>query len=552
MAPMKIKRTVLTILFLVFFTTACAGKAKPIAVQPVVGLPAGTDGMPWWNDSVFYEIFVRSFYDSDGDGIGDFNGITAKLDYLNDGDPKTTTDLGVSGLWLMPINPSPSYHGYDVTDYYAVNPQYGSMDDFKNLLSEAHQRGIRVIIDMVMNHTSNWHPWFDEAEDPNSAKRNWYIWSENNPKYKGPWGEDVWFTANGAYYYAVFGANMPDLNYTNPDVRTQMEDVARFWLQDVGVDGFRLDAAKHIVEEGQTQENTPSTHAWWKEFRTAFKAANPEALMVGEVWSSSDAMAAYLQGDQLDMAFNFDLADLLVKNVKSGFVSGLSGALKNSTVAFPNGQVGTFLTNHDQNRVLYELGGDVDKAKNAATILLTTPGVPFVYYGEEIGMTGFKPDERLRTPMQWTPGDHAGFTTGSPWEDPSMSYAEATVADETADPNSLLALYRSLIQLRNQHAALRVGSLTLVSSHSSKVLAYLRQSQEETVLVLINLDNNPQADYGLSLSAGSLSGKYNVFSLLDDSKFTAPTITDAGGIKDYLPLPELPANARIILQFQKK
>jgi alpha-amylase len=548
---MKTKRTLLTILFLIFFTVACTGKARPVAVQPVTGLPAGTDGFPWWNDTIFYEIFVRSFYDSNGDGIGDFNGITAKLDYLNDGDPKTTTDLGITGIWLMPINPSPSYHGYDVTDYYAVNPQYGTMDDFKNLLSEAHRRGIRVIIDLVTNHTSNWHPWFNASEDPSSPKRNWYIWSDTNPGYKGPWGEDVWYAANGAYYYAIFDAGMPDLNYTNPDVRAQMKDVARFWLQDVGIDGFRLDAAKHIVEEGQTQENTPANHAWWKEFRTAYKAVNPQALTIGEVWSTTDAVAAYLQGDELDMAFNFDLADLMVKNVKSGFASALGSAIKNSVTAFPNGQYGTFLTNHDQSRVMYELGNNVDKAKNAATVLLTIPGVPFLYYGEEIGMTGFKPDPLIRTPMQWTAGEHAGFTTGSPWEDPSMTYADHTVADETTDPNSLLSLYRKLIQLREQHAALRIGSFTLVKSTSPKVLAYIRQSKEETVLVIINLDNTSQSDYGLELAKGTLSGKYTAFSLLDESKVSSPAIVE-GGFKGYKPLPELPANGRIIIQLQKK
>ncbi len=549
---MRIKRTVFFTLFLIFFIAACAGKAKPVAVQPVTGLPAGTDGLPWWNDSVFYEIFVRSFYDSNGDGIGDFNGITAKLDYLNDGDPKTTTDLGVSGIWLMPINPSPSYHGYDVTDYYAVNPQYGTIEDFKNLLSQAHRRGIRVIIDLVMNHTSNWHPWFNASEDPNSPKRNWYIWSDTKPGYTGPWGEDVWYAANGTYYYAIFWSGMPDLNYTNPDVRAQMKDVARFWLQDVGVDGFRLDAAKHIVEEGQTQENTPANHDWWKEFRTAYKAVNPQALTIGEVWSSTDAVAAYLQGDELDMAFNFDLADIIVKNVKSSFASGLGGAIKNSVTAFPTAQYGTFLTNHDQNRVMEQLGDNLDKGKNAATILLTIPGVPFIYYGEEIGMTGIKPDERIRAPMQWAADDKAGFTTGNPWESPSTNYAERNVVIQTADPNSLLSLYRNIIQLRNQHAALRVGSFTLVNSSSSKVLAFIRQSKEETVLVIINLEKDPLTDYGLSLLNGPLSGKYRIVPLLGEGKFTPPEITEVGGFKDYKPLPELPAYARIILQLQKK
>ena len=549
---MKLKRTITIILFFLLFVAACSRKTGPVAVQPVTGLPAGTDGLPWWNDTVFYEIFVRSFYDSNGDGIGDFNGIIAKLDYLNDGNPKTTTDLGISGIWLMPVNPSPSYHGYDVTDYYTVNPQYGTMEDFKTLLAEAHQRGIRVIIDLVMNHTSSKHPWFTDSRDPNSAKRNWYIWSAYDPGYSGPWNEKVWYLSGDAYYYAIFWEGMPDLNYTNSEVRTQMKDVARFWLQDVGVDGFRLDAAKHIIEEAQTQENTTANHAWWKEFRTAYKTANPQALAIGEVWSSTEAVAAYLKGDELDMAFNFDLAGITVSNVKGSFASGLGDAIQSSAKAFPTGRFGTFLTNHDQNRVMYQLGENLDKAKNAAIVLLTIPGVPFLYYGEEIGMTGFKPDERIRTPMQWTADEKAGFTTGYPWESLSINYADYNVAGQTSDPNSLLSLYRTLIQLRNQHAALRVGSYTLVDSKSTKVLAFIRQSKDETVLVIINLGKDALTDYGLSLTTGPLSGKYRLVPLLGEGKFTSPVINERGGFKDYLPLPELPANARIILQLQKK
>jgi len=549
---MKLKRTITVILFFILFAAACSRKAGPVTVQPVTGLPAGTDGLPWWNDTIFYEIFVRSFYDSNGDGIGDFNGIIAKLDYLNDGDPKTTTDLGISGIWLMPVNPSPSYHGYDVSDYYSVNPQYGTMEDFKKLLDEAHQRGIRVIIDLVMNHTSVQHPWFSDSRDPNSAKRSWYIWSANDPGYNGPWGEKVWYKSGDAYYYAVFSEGMPDLNYTNPEVRTEMKDVASFWLKDIGADGLRLDAAKHIVEEAQVQENSTSNHTWWKEFHTAYKANNPQALAIGEVWSSTEAVAAYLNGDELDMVFNFDLAGMTVSNVNGGFGSGLGIAIQNSIKAIPNGQFGTFLTNHDQNRVMYQLGENLEKAKNAATVLLTIPGVPFLYYGEEIGMTGFKPDERIRTPMQWTADEKAGFTTGYPWQQFNMYYAEHTVADQTDDPSSLLSHYRTLIQLRNQHAALRVGSFTVVNSASLKVLAFIRQSKEETVLVVINLSNAAITDYGLTLATGPLSGKYRLVPLLGEGQYTSPAITERGGFKDYLPLPELAANARIILQLQKK
>jgi len=205
-------RKALTILLLASFLTSCLP-----AVSTEVSPAPTADGNPWWNDAVFYEIFVRSFNDSNGDGIGDFNGITEKLDYLNDGDPNTTADLGVTGIWLMPIFPSPSYHGYDVTDFYGVNPQYGTMEDFKKLLAEAHKRGIRIIIDMALNHTSDQHPWFKEAKkDVNSKYRDWYIWSETDPNYKGPWNERVWHPSTTGFYYGIFEAFMPDLNYNNP------------------------------------------------------------------------------------------------------------------------------------------------------------------------------------------------------------------------------------------------------------------------------------------------------------------------------------------------
>ncbi len=251
-------------------------------------MPQGTDGYPWWNDTVFYEIFVRSFYDSNGDGIGDLNGITEKLDYLNDGNPDTTTDLGITGLWLMPIYPSPSYHGYNATDFYAVNPEFGTLDDLHNLLNAAHARGIRVILDITLNHTSSQHPWFLEAGNPDSPYHDWYIWSDIDPGYTGYWGQQVWFPFNDIYFYSTFSANFADLNYTNPEVMAEMQNVVRFWLEEVGVDGFRLDAAKHMIEEGTNQGNTPATHAFWEDFRTFYKGINPQSITVGEIWDTPE------------------------------------------------------------------------------------------------------------------------------------------------------------------------------------------------------------------------------------------------------------------------
>jgi glycosidase len=497
---------------------------------------------------------VRSFYDSNADGIGDFNGITQKLDYLNDGDPKTTTDLGVTALWLMPINPSPSYHGYDVTDYFAVNPAYGTMDDFKNLLKEAHKRGIRVIIDMVMNHTSNRHPWFEAAKDPASPYHNWYIWSDTNPNYSGPWNEAVWYPVSAnQFYYAIFTNEMPDLNYNNPDVVAKMQEVGRFWLKDVGVDGFRLDAARHIVEEGKNQADTPATHAWWKTFRPTYKSANPQAMTVGEIWTTNADVAPYVaQGDQLDLAFDFDLASAMVQSAKSRSTWGISSGLANSTSLFPAAQNATFLTNHDMDRVMTQLGQDSDKAKLAAALLLTAPGVPFIYYGEEIGMTGAKPDENIRTPMQWTSdAQTGGFTTKYPWEGLSTDTGKWNVAGETTDKTSLLSTYRTLINLRNQHVALRIGQYIPVQADASALLAFLRVSKGETVLVLINMSPEAVSGYSLSLASSSLTGKYSAVPLLGEGSITAPTLTAQGGFSAYQPLPAIPANGVVIVQLQK-
>ncbi len=529
-------------------------QAEP--VSPVDGMPQGTDAFPWWNDTVFYEIFVRSFSDSNGDGIGDFNGITARLDYLNDGDPKTTTDLGVTGIWLMPIFQSPSYHGYDVIDYYKLNWQYGSMDDFKLLLDEAHKRGIRVILDLVLNHTSSLHPWFVEArQGPLSERRSWYVWSETDPGFRGPGGETVWHPTDNGYYYGLFSGEMPDLNYTNPQVVTEMDHVARFWLEEVGVDGFRLDAARHIIEEGASQENTAGTHHYWQNFRTYYKGIKPQALTVGEVWTANPSVATYVQGDELDLAFNFDLASAVLLSVGVGNTNKVSAELLASQKYFLPGQYASFLSNHDQTRVMSRMGGSLEKAKVAAAILLTTPGVPFVYYGEEIGMAGTKPDELIRTPMQWSSEANAGFSAKAPWERPNPDFSQGiSVQAQSKDPESLLSLYRSLIQLRNQHAALRVGEYLPVDSANPSVLAYLRSSKEENLLVVINLGKQAVSEYSLELAQGPLSGSPELRLAFQEGNFPVKlaqlTANAAGGFEAYRPVETLPAYGILMVQLK--
>ncbi|MCL4262131.1 MAG: DUF3459 domain-containing protein [Anaerolineae bacterium] len=514
---------------------------------PVSLLPQGSNGLPWWNDTVFYEIFVRSFKDSDDDGIGDLNGLISMLDYLNDGDPTTTDDLGVTGLWLMPIMDSPSYHGYDVVDYYTVNPDYGTNEDFQRLMEEAHKRGIRVIVDMVLNHTGRDHEWFVESRTPSSEWRDWYVWAEDDPGFIGPWGQQVWYRTPTGYYYAVFWDGMPDLDYTNPDVTEAMLDASRFWLEEMGADGFRLDAIKHLIEDGSVQENSDETHEWLQGFYTFYKEVNPEALAVGEAWTSTREVLDYT-GDEVDIAFQFDLAEDILTSAKRGTGTAVAQTMGNIVESYPPGQYATFLANHDQNRVMSQLIGDEGKARVSASVLLTSPGVPFIYYGEEIGMTGTKPDEDIRRPMQWTSDDiKVGFTAGSPWRSPARDYENRSVALQVDDPDSLFNHYRQLIHLRNTHEALRGGDWLEVESDPAWVYAFLRTTANETLLVVINMSDEAIAEYTLHLESGPLAADATAVLLFGEGDVTSPTVNTSGGFTNYVPLAELPPFSTFVI-----
>jgi alpha-amylase len=533
------------ILFCLLLTFSIPGLSA--AQEPISTEPIDRESF-WWNDRVFYQVFVRSFYDSDGDGIGDLQGLIQQLDYLNDGDPSTTDDLGVTGLWLMPIMPSSSYHGYDVTDYYNINPEYGTLDDFKQLVDEAHARGMVVIMDLVLNHTSSQHPWFIESQNPNSEFADWYVWEDEDPGFRGPEGQRVWYPSGERYYYALFWSEMPDLNFTNPAVTLQMYDITRFWLEETRVDGFRLDAVKFMVEEGRALENTRSTHNWMQDYYEFVSSINPDSLLVGEIWSSTNLILPYI-GDEVDIAFEFTLAETIVRAVNFGITITLRNAIQTVIDSYPPGQYATFLTNHDQNRLMSQLRGNEGAAKAAASLLLTLPGVPFIYYGEEIGMTGMKPDELIRTPMQWEANtDHAGFTTGEPWQPVNVNTAEVNVAAQDAHPASLLNQYRRLVQTRMANPALRTGDLTFVDSESGRVIAYLRHDDTQTVLVILNMGNRPEDDYALSLPEGMLDGVTSAELLLGgEGEIDAPEITAQGGFEGYAPLPELPPQDVVII-----
>ena len=521
-------------------TTGPAAEAKP--------LPAG-----WWNTAVCYEIFVRSFYDSNGDGVGDLNGLTQKLDYINDGDPKTTGDLGASCIWLMPIAASPSYHGYDVTDYYKVNAAYGTNDDFKHLVAEAHKRGIKVVLDMVLNHTSSQHPWFQEAlRDPSSPYRNYYIFSKDNPGYQGPWGEEVWHKSpvRDEYYYGIFYDGMPDLNYRNPAVTAEAQKISAFWANDMGVDGFRLDAIKHAIEDGTAQENTPETHAWLRDYK-AFLQKSAPVFTVGEIFSGSLLDLQPYYPDQLDTYFAFNVSYGMLDAAKNGVATNLLQTVQTTNELLPFQRYASFLTNHDQERSLSEFGGDIEKAKSAAFALLTLPGIPFVYYGEEIGLQGTKPDEFLRAPMQWT-DKASGFTAGTPWEPLGPAAATNNVAVENDDPASLLNLYRRLINLRAATPALAQGSFTPLGSSDGGVAAFLRRQGDDAVLVLINFGDKPAEKVALSIAKSDLdAGAYTLKPLLGDAPGAALTIEANGAITNFAPPTALTPHAGYVFALTK-
>ncbi|MEM9294149.1 MAG: alpha-amylase family glycosyl hydrolase [Acidobacteriota bacterium] len=484
--------------------------------------------LDWADGRVFYEVFVRSFADSDGDGVGDLQGLIDRLDYLNDGDPATTDDLGVGGLWLMPIFESPSYHGYDTVDYSTVDREYGTVEDFERLAVEAEKRGMKIVLDFMINHSSREHPWFQaSASSPEDPKRDWYLWREEDPGWTQPFGDEsggnVWHELNGAYYYGVFWAGMPDLNFRNPEVVSEIQRLASLWI-DRGAAGFRLDAARHLVEDGpgQAQNSTPGTHRVLRELSSHLREGHPGALLLGECWTDLERIAAYYGsdelirgGDELPMLFNFPLSYALMEAVAEADSGAVRETLAAMDAQFPAGALhAPFLTNHDQNRVATTLhrgdGLDDLRLRLAAALLLTQPGTPFVYYGEEVGLSngiqeGWDRDPAKRTPMPWSAEAGGGFTTAEePWHPFSPGKESANVAAQIGDEGSLLSWYRRLIHLRNAHPALGRGEIQLLKAPSS-VLAYVLEHEEQRLLVAhyLSVDQNA-AVVGLEVSADAL------------------------------------------------
>jgi alpha-amylase len=446
-----------------------------------------------WPHGVNYEIFVRSFADSNGDGIGDFNGVTNKLDYLK--------ELGVGGIWLMPIMPSPTYHKYDVADYKAVDDEYGTAEDFKKLVAEAHKRGIRILVDLILNHSGSDHPWFKEAiKGKDNPYRDYYVWAKKdsirNQLSKKTISLDSdnltqWHPVNGdtlsEHYYGFFWGGMPDLNFDNAKVRHEFVDIGKYWLEEMQVDGFRLDAAKHIYPTDRATDN----HAFWVWFRDEMQKTKPDVYLVGEVWSGAPEVAPYLKG--LPALFNFDMGYAITAAVRAGQdtiqLIKKYKEINDFYLQTTNDYIdATFLKNHDQNRILSELNGDQQKARVAAAILFSLPGTPYVYYGEEIGMLGVKPDEFIREPFLWSATANDIQTK---WEEPRYSNAQTVkpLAEQQADPGSLFNFYKKFIAYRNGSDCLTYGTLQASPIAIKEVVSLIREHNGKRLLVLHNISD---------------------------------------------------------------
>lgn len=442
-----------------------------------------TTGFP---NCVFYEIFVRSFCDSNNDGIGDIPGITSKLDYLQ--------ELGIGAIWITPVHPSPSYHKYDVTDYYDVDKEYGTLSDMQELVTEAHARNIRVIMDLVINHTSVLHPWFVEAQK--SAKNSfteYYNWmtSENDYTKAEHW-HDVASPnkkqTSGKKYFGFFDKSMPDLNFDNTEVRNEIIKIGKFWIEKTGVDGFRLDAAKWIF----MPEDETKTYEWWQYFTAEMNKVQPSIFLTAEVTDHYTGIAPYFK-KSMASAFNFDFATQISNTVITKNDTGLVDFVnrcRNLYFENNNGFIdATFITNHDQDRIMSVVKGDKSRAEMAAAILFTLPGSPFVYNGEEIGMQGMKPDENIREPFLWSSdADYAGQTK---WIKARYSTPEKVMplSEQRKDDGSIFTFYKKMILLRNQSPALRVGAVISSPMSKSDLIVYTRELKEDKVIVIHNLND---------------------------------------------------------------
>ncbi len=490
----------------------------------------------WYKDAIFYQVYVRAFRDSNGDGHGDIQGLTQKLDYLQ--------ELGIDCIWLMPLYPSPLRDdGYDIADYYNIAETFGTLEDFKNLLEAAHARGIRIIMDLVLNHTSDQHPWFQASRaDRASPYRDYYVWSDTDQKYKDAriifldtepsnWS---WDEVAGQYYWHRFYASQPDLNYDNPRVQEEMMKVAGFWL-DLGIDGFRADAVPYLFErEGTNCENLPETHEYLKKLRAFLDQNYPGRILLCEANQWPEDVRPYFgDDDEFHMGFHFPIMPRIYMAIKKGSGEDMREILRRTPAIPENCQWCIFLRNHDEltlemvteeerqwmwsnyapeprmrlnlgirRRLTPLLDNDERKIRLAYSLLFTLPGSPILYYGDEIGMGDniwLEDRNGVRTPMQWEPGETAGFST-APLQslyapliaDEIYGPARVNVKSERANPNSHLNQIRHMITVRRQHQAFSRGEFTWVDVGNEHVAGFQRTQQDETIFALHNLSDTGQ------------------------------------------------------------
>jgi maltose alpha-D-glucosyltransferase/alpha-amylase len=500
-------------------------------------LPAGLEQDPsWFKTAVFYELYVRSFSDSDADGYGDFRGMVDKLDYME--------WLGVDCIWLLPFYQSPLRDGgYDIADFYSILPEYGNLNDFMEFLDASHERGLRVVADLVMNHTSDQHPWFQAARKPGSPTRDWYVWSDSDKGYadariifvdseKSNW---TWDEEAGAYYWHRFFSHQPDLNYANPEVQEQMLAVIRFWL-DLGLDGFRLDAVPYLFErEGTNCENLPETHDFLKRVRKDVDSAYENIVLLAEAnqWPA-DVVAYFGGGEECHMCFHFPLMPRMFMSARRQVRYPMVEILEQTPDIPANSQWGIFLRNHDEltlemvtdeerdymykeyardprmklnlgirRRLAPLLENSRGQSELFHAMLLSLPGTPIVYYGDEIGMGDniFLGDrDGVRTPMQWTGDRNAGFSKADFAQlylpvllDPVYGFQAVNVEAQLRNQNSFLHWFRRILQVRKEHPVFGQGTFESLHPENAAIFAYIRKHNDDIVLCVNNLSGRAQA-----------------------------------------------------------
>jgi len=499
-------------------------------------LPLNRDVL-WYKDAIIYQVHVRTFHDSNGDGIGDFQGLEAKLDYLQ--------ELGISAIWLMPFFPSPLRDdGYDIADYNAVHSSYGTLQDFRKFLGSAHDRGIRIIIEMVLNHTSDQHTWFQESRSSQeNPRRDWYVWSDTDTRYKGAriifldtetsnW---AWDPISKSFYWHRFFSHQPDLNYDNPAVREQMWEVMRFWLE-MGVDAFRLDAVPYLVErEGTNCENLPETHDFLRELRRKLDEGFPGRMLLAEAnqWPA-DLRPYFGDGDEFHMAFHFPLMPRMFMGLKLEDRKPITEILQQTPEIPASCQWSLFLRNHDEltlemvtdlerdymydtyaksktmrlnlgirRRLAPLLDNDRRRMELMNGMLMSLPGTPIIYYGDEIGMgdnINLGDRNGVRTPMQWNGETNGGFSIAAPErlyapliQDPVYGYPAVNVLRQRASEHSLFNWMQRIIAVRRSTGVFGRGSIEFLYPANHRILAYVRRLGNETILVVNNLSSTAQA-----------------------------------------------------------